>query len=276
MRHGCRQDADGLAGATRMNGLARRERFPVFYPQQDRLANAQVCWNWYGIDNDRAALEVRPIMQAIDHVCQLHPVDCTKVAVAGLSAGASRAALLAERHPDRFKALVMHSGSAPGAAHSGLSALAAMRGQRPTPPRATTPCALAATWPPLLVLHGDTDTVVSPANGWSAVQSWAAALDARAGPKRTARRGQRYPMAITDFKRSGFTAATLLAVHGLADAWSGSSSKQPFSDARGPDASRLTWAFASKQFHLSDGVRVASASPRVPRVSPAYIPRAAA
>jgi hypothetical protein len=128
----------------------------------------------------------------------------------------------------------------------------------------------------LLVIHGDADAVVSPANGRSAVQAWAAAAGARAGQSRTVRRGQRHSMTVTDFKRSGFTAATLLAVHGLAHAWSGGAAEQPFSDPRGPDASRLVWAFASKQFRISDGVHVAAASSRVPRVSPACIPPAAA
>jgi poly(hydroxyalkanoate) depolymerase family esterase len=276
MLHGCRQDAEGLAAATRMNSLARRERFLVLYPEQDRLANAQGCWNWYGIDNGRAAIEVASIMQAIDQVCRLHAVDGAKVAVAGLSAGASMAALLAERHPDRFKALVMHSGIAPGAAHSGLSALAAMRGQRPTPPRAATSGAKAAAWPSLLAIHGDADTVVSPANSRSAVQVWAEAAGARGGPSRTVRRGQRYPITVTDFKRAGITAATWVVVHGLAHAWSGGAGRQPFSDPRGPDASRLAWAFASQQFRLSDGIRIAAESRRVPRVSAAPFPPAAA
>jgi poly(3-hydroxybutyrate) depolymerase len=70
------------------------------------------------------------ILNAIDQVCLLHPVDSQRVAMAGLSAGASMAALLATRHPGRFKALVMHSGIPPGTARSTLTALGAMRGRR--------------------------------------------------------------------------------------------------------------------------------------------------
>ena len=164
MLHGCRQNAESFAASTRMNSLARRERFLVLYPEQDRLAHSQGCWNWYGIDNGRAAIEVASILQAIDQVCRRSPVDASKVAVVGLSAGACMAALLAERHPERFKALVMHSGIVPGMAHSGLSALSAMRGQRPVTPRPPPSGASATAWPPLLVIHGDADAVVSPAN----------------------------------------------------------------------------------------------------------------
>ena len=34
----------------------------------------------------------------------------------------------------------------------------------------------------------------------------------------------------------------------LAHAWSGGTKGQPHSDAMGPDASRLVWAFATRQF----------------------------
>jgi len=54
-----------------------------------------------------------------------------------------------------------------------------------------TPLVMAASWPPLLVIHGDADAVVSPQNGLAAVQLWAAAAGARAGTARSVQRGQR-------------------------------------------------------------------------------------
>ncbi|HXE37327.1 MAG TPA: phospholipase, partial [Azonexus sp.] len=77
---------------------------------------------------------------------------------------------------------------------------------------------------------------------------WAAAAGARAGTARSVRRGKRYPMSVTDFKRKGSTVATLVAVSRLAHAWSGGVASQPFSDGQGPDASRMVWAFAARQF----------------------------
>jgi poly(hydroxyalkanoate) depolymerase family esterase len=250
MLHGCGQDANAFARTTRMNRIAQRERFLVLYPEQDRLANPQSCWNWFDTASGRAYGEAGLIMQAIDQVCRLHPVDASRVAIAGLSAGASMAALLVARHPGRFKAVVMHSGIPPGTAHSTLSALGAMHGHRGTRPLAATPLTMAA-WPPLLVIHGDADRVVSPANGRAAVQAWADAAGARAGVEHSFQRGQRYPMVVTDFKRQGSTVATLVTVSGLAHAWSGGAASQPFSDRQGPDASRMVWAFAARQFRPS-------------------------
>jgi poly(hydroxyalkanoate) depolymerase family esterase len=246
MLHGCGQDAKSFAMSTRMNHIAARERFLVLYPEQDRLANPQGCWNWFDTASGRADGEASLIMKAIDQVCLLYPVDRSRIAVAGLSAGASMAALLVKRHPERFKAVVMHSGIPPGTAHSTLSAVGAMNGRRATNPLPATP--VAVSWPALMVIHGAVDHVVSASNGRAAVQVWANAAGARAGNARSVQRGKRHPMTVTNFKRKGSTVATLVEVGRLGHAWSGGAAKQPFSDARGPDASRMVWAFAAKQF----------------------------
>jgi poly(hydroxyalkanoate) depolymerase family esterase len=242
MLHGCGQDAISFAASTRMNRIGLRERFLVLYPEQARLANAQRCWNWFDAASGRSDREAALIMKAIDQVCLMHPVDKSRVAIAGLSAGASMAALVATQYPLRFQAIVMHSGVPPGTAHSAASALSAMSGRRatkvPAPSSNTEKAHLDPEWPPLLVIHGDADTVVSPQNGEAAVQAWADATGASAGRARSVRRGKRYLMHITDFKRKGITVATLVAVDRLAHAWSGGAASKPFSDGKGPDAWR--------------------------------------
>ena len=91
MLHGCGQDAKSFAVSTRMYRIAARERFLVLYPEQDRLANAQGCWNWFDTRSGRAWAEAALIMAAIDQVCMLYSADRARIAVAGLSAGASMA-----------------------------------------------------------------------------------------------------------------------------------------------------------------------------------------
>ncbi|WP_027474361.1 extracellular catalytic domain type 1 short-chain-length polyhydroxyalkanoate depolymerase [Curvibacter gracilis] len=248
MLHGCGQDAEGFAICTGMNRIAAKKRFLVLYPEQDPLSNPQRCWNWFDTLHGRANSEAELILKAIDQVCTLNPVDPRQVAMAGLSAGASMAALLVTRHPSRFKALVMHSGVAPGTANTTLTALSAMRGRRPTLPLSATPNTMAADWPALLVIHGDADTTVSPANAEAAAQSWAQAAAARSGQVRRLQRGKRYPLAVTDFKNRGRLVARLMLVAGLGHAWSGGAAKQAFADVRGPDASSLAWTFAAQQF----------------------------
>ncbi len=256
MVHGCHQDAKRFADGTRMNALAARERFLVLYPEQDRLANGQGCWNWFELKSGRAQAEAASIMAAIERVCMLHGADRGRIAVAGLSAGASMAALLASRYPARFKAVAMHSGVPPGMADSALAAARAMRGQRQSLWLPAEPL------PPLLAIHGEGDPLVSARNAEAAVALWATAAGATAAPAREMRRGQRHPMTVTEFRRARRSVATLVLVRDLGHAWSGGAAKTPFSDPKGPDASRLIWRFAARQFKPGAAGAARTGSPR--------------
>ena len=258
MLHGCGQTGRDIAAVSRMNRLAARHRFVVLYPEQERVANAQGCWNWFERRNGRAEAEAATLLAAVDKVARRLPVDLARVAVAGLSAGASMAVLMAALFPHRFCAVAMHSGVAPGTAESAATALAAMHGRReahlPDVPAATAaatavlPVGASAVLPPLLIVHGDADGVVSVRNAAATAQLWAGALGARAGAVRTLQRGQRYPMRVTEFKARGRTVVALREVVGLAHAWSGGAAQRPYSDPAGPDASALIWAFVARQF----------------------------
>ncbi|WP_068638925.1 extracellular catalytic domain type 1 short-chain-length polyhydroxyalkanoate depolymerase [Thauera butanivorans] len=241
MLHGCGQTAAQFAHSTRMNRIARRERLLVLYPEQDRSANPQGCWNWYDTRSRHADAEAETLMAAIDQVCLLYPVDREAIALAGISAGASMAALLAARHPDRFAAVAMHCGVPPGSAHSAATALAAMGGRR----TAKADLAPDGGLPPLLVIHGQADRVVAPANGRAAAELWAAASGARAGEPRRMQRGVRRPMTVTDYRAGRRLAAQLVEVEGLGHAWSGGDARQLFSDPQGPDASGMVWRFVA-------------------------------
>ncbi len=98
-------------------------------PRQDRTANAMGCWNWFEKRNGLAKLEAASIVAILDHISRLHAMDGARVAIAGLSAGASMAALTALHFPRRFAAVVMHSGVEPTSANSSVTAVAAMQGR---------------------------------------------------------------------------------------------------------------------------------------------------
>lgn len=250
MLHGCGQDGLAFAKSTRMNAIAQREGFLVLYLEQDRLANAQGCWNWFETRSGRAQVEAAVVVAAVDQMIQRHRADASRVAICGLSAGASLAALVAARHPERFAAVAMHSGVRPGAAQSSATALAAMRGRGRDKAWSLPELAL----PPLLVIQGTADPIVVRANARAAAHAWAHAGDARdASPvresaERRVQRGSRKAMRVVDFKRRTALLATLIEIDGLGHAWSGGAAGQPFSDPTGPDVSRLIWAFASRQF----------------------------
>lgn len=249
MLHGCGQDARGLSASSRMNRLAERERFLVLYPEQERMANAQGCWNWYDTRTGRAHAEADSIDAVISQICLTQPVDVDRIAVAGLSAGASMAALLAMRRPERFRAVAMHSGIAPGVAHSAATALSAMIGRRVMASSAA-PVAAGPHLPALLVIQGTADHLVAPSNAVEAARSWAEHEGAKSGLVRTVQRGARYAMKITDYRAPGRLVATLCEVIGLGHAWSGGAASQAYSDPKGPDASRMLWSFMAKQFAI--------------------------
>jgi poly(hydroxyalkanoate) depolymerase family esterase len=262
MLHGCGQDAANFAAGTRMNRVADRERFMVLYPEQDRLANRHGCWNWFETRSGRAQNEAALLMKAVAQVIKHQRIDPERIAVAGLSAGAGMAALLATQHSDMFKAVVMHSGVPPGTAHSTLSALSAMRGRRQAQTLASSPSQEANRgthqWPPLLVIHGSMDSVVAVNNAHAAVQLWADAAHAKATVPRQLQRGKRHPMTVIDYKLGCTTVASLVEIARLGHAWSGGAAGQLFSDPSGPDASRLLWAFVAQQFkrwHLNQSQR---------------------
>jgi poly(3-hydroxybutyrate) depolymerase len=89
---------------------------------------------------------------------------------------------------------------------------------------------------------------VAASNGHAAVRAWADAAGATAANGRSVQRGNRYSTTVTDYKRGGNTVATLVEIARLGHAWSGGAAKQPYSDVQGPDASRMAWAFAARQF----------------------------
>jgi poly(hydroxyalkanoate) depolymerase family esterase len=259
MLHGCDQTGLEFAQSTRMGKLAARQRFLVLYPEQDRFANAQGCWNWFQQRNGMANAEAATLLAAVVQVAQSYPIDVARVAVAGLSAGGSMAALMGARFAAHFAAVIVHSGVTPGTADSALSALAAMGGHRtghlPTPHASNisnistiSTISNAAPLPPLLVLQGTSDHVVSPRNGLAMAQLWAQALGAKASVATSQQRGKRYPMQVTPFKRQGRTVVELRDIVGLGHAWSGGGAKLAYSDPAGPDASALTWAFAARAF----------------------------
>jgi poly(hydroxyalkanoate) depolymerase family esterase len=250
MLHGCGQSAAEFAQVTRMNELAASEGFLVLYPQQDVLHNGKNCWNWWDTQLGSAQAEAATLMQAIQQVSLTHGVDRERVAIAGLSAGGSMAALMGAIYLDRFCAVAMHSGVAPGAARSGFTALAAMQGHRSQDVavtavgKAESAAARHRRLPPMLVLQGDADLVVRRSNGEQAADLWAQISGARARLPRQLQRGQRLPWRQTDFVAGGELSVRLCEIEGLGHAWSGGRARHAFSDPSGPNATRMIWRFA--------------------------------
>lgn len=65
---------------------------------------------------------------------------------------------------------------------------------------------------------------------------------------RIVQRGARYAVTITDYVKQRRVVVTHCLINGLGHAWSGGADGLAYSDPKGPNASRMIWAFAARQF----------------------------
>lgn len=232
MLHGCRQTPLDFARGTGMNVLAEEFGFMVVYPAQDRGAQVHGCWNWYRRgDQARGAGEPALIADLSLRIIEEEGADPARVYIAGLSAGASTALIVAEAYPDIFAAVGAHSGLSVGAAHDKRSATIAMLQGAPG--------LRHSVHMPTINFHGDSDKVVNPRNGRFVASR---ALDPYENLRRTEKRGQvksgrKYSRTSHRIGQGrSFTEHWVIIDAG--HAWSGGNPAGSYTDPSGPDASR--------------------------------------
>lgn len=246
--HGCTQDAADIARGTRIAEHADREGFLAVLPEQPASANAKKCWNWYDpAHQSRDAGEPSLIAGITEQVRRDYAVDEARIHLAGISAGAAMASIVAVAYPERYASIAIHSGLPWGAAHDVMTALGAMAKGIPDADAlgiaALRAMGARARAIPVLVVHGGSDAVLVPANGRQATRQWAV-TDARAlGVDSLTPRGDESGVANGyHWTRSSLADARgrvmieQLTVQELGHAWSGGSRQGTFTDERGPDA----------------------------------------
>ncbi|OSQ35735.1 extracellular catalytic domain type 1 short-chain-length polyhydroxyalkanoate depolymerase [Thalassospira mesophila] len=232
MLHGCKQTPEDFARGTGMNALAEEFGFLVLYPAQEAKSQIYRCWNWYKPDDQvRGSGEPALLASMVSQIITKYRVDPGKVYVAGLSAGASAALIIADAYPDIFAAVGTHSGLPVGAAHNGLTAVIAMKFGAP---------GLQHSDPmPTIDFHGSSDKVVNPRNGRFIISR---ALDPYSDLGKTVKSGQK-----TDGRKYVRTSYRLgtgrsfiehWVIEGADHAWSGGNAANSYTDPAGPDASR--------------------------------------
>lgn len=233
--HGCTQDPDDFATGTGILAAAEQHRLIVVAPTQPSSANMNKCWTWFdprhaATDGGEAAF-LADLTRTIAHEFAIPP---ERRFAAGLSAGGAMAVILGAVFADDFGAVACHSGLPNGAARDMGGAFQAMsqggsdRGQG-------VGCRL-------FVLHGSTDTTVSPRNGDAVLQQALHRqpdLSRRAADARLQDRNVRIWRYRDD---AGRLQIESWRVEGLGHAWSGGA-PQGSHTAPGPSATQAMIRF---------------------------------
>lgn len=254
MLHGCRQTSVAFARGSRMNQWADAGGFMVLYPQQSLARQVQRCWRWFQPDDDHGGAEADLIAALIRSEVARHGVDPERIYVAGLSAGAGMAALVALRHPRLIAAVAMHSGPVVGDAHNAGHGLGTMRrgSIKPLAPllESVSHPAVFELGMPALILHGQLDPAVAPRNAKQLFEQFRTlnAADPHALPvERVLGLGTEKAYRRVDVLRGRKTVLRLCEITRLEHAWSGGDPSIRYHARSGPDASALVWRFFQGQ-----------------------------
>ena len=260
MLHGCKQTATDFAASTRMNQLAERKGFAVLYPQQSAASDPHRCWHWYKRATQQGLGDVRLIAEMIKQVQTRHGLDVTRTYVAGISAGAGLAAILALRHPQLIAAAGLHSAPVFGTSDSPMSGFQAMQ-QGASAKHQEMAREFSAGEPqfpgmPVMLIHGKSDPVVRRVNVdhltaqfaiFNAPYITTASPVQRSYAGRTTGRSPRHAYKTSTYYAGRKPQVVKCEIDSLGHAWSGGEASVPFSAPEGPDATLLLWTFFSRQ-----------------------------
>ena len=260
--HGGEQRAADFAAGTGMNELAEEGTFLVAYPEQSREASRDGLWNWFRTGDQRADSGEPSIIAGITRQISRDYARRSGRRLRGGPVGRRRDGGDHGGHPSRavcrrrraFRA-GLRSGPRRGHRDDGDADRRVRIGRHHSVP--------------LIVFHGDSDSIVAVANAENLV---AASLSAAGLPARKSRaRGRWWP---TGCERPGSRPHTrtvhadpdgavvveVWIVHGGGHAWFGGSGAGRYSDPQGPDASAEMVRFFLEPDRRSGGHRGVGAS----------------
>jgi poly(hydroxyalkanoate) depolymerase family esterase len=264
MLHGCTQTPDDFATGTQMNSIADKENFLVVYPEQPATANALKCWNWFdAAQQSRGQTEPSLLAEIVRTVTKAYKIDTRRVYIAGISAGGAMAVIMAATYPELFAAVGVHSGLAYKSATSLSEARPAMAATGPDAARlghlafeAMGNLGKSKHVMRVIVFQGTKDVAVSPVNADRVISQWAKtndliddgkdnnSVDDVADNKQEGTVPSGYSFKVETYNdHAGKPIMEKWIVEEMKHAWSGGAAEIPYSDPKGPSASREMWRF---------------------------------
>lgn len=245
--HGCSQTADGFAAIAHLEQLADSRGAYVALPQQSTSANALGCWNWFAADaQQRDGTEPTMIVGVVQQASSLASVDPKRVHVFGLSAGGAMAVVLASTWPDVFAS----AGVVAGCPYRGTPCVSSPSSEPAEKLAGYVVDAMGsrARLLPMIVMQGDADQTVPPANAALLVGQWLGAADriddgvanASVSPSPASTTSgsvpNGYDYQVAMYEVSGDAFVESWTIRGQGHAWPGGVAGQAWSDPKGPDA----------------------------------------
>jgi poly(hydroxyalkanoate) depolymerase family esterase len=264
MLHGCEQTADEFAQGTRMNLLAEQKGFAVLYPQQSLNAHPNRCWSWYKRAIQNGGGEAQMIAAIIGKVVLKNELDPSRIYLAGLSAGAAMAGIVALNYPHLIAAVGLHSGPVFGAAHSRMGAFGVMQhGAAQSIDGAiqdTVKKDNAYPAMPAILIHGRQDTVVRPINLTQSARQFKLLDRLSTDGEEPIALQQKKPASVSarsktyqtdDYYAGKKLMLKVCEIFQLDHAWSGGDCTLRFNACKGPDASKMMWNFFVRHRRLA-------------------------
>lgn len=261
--HGCVVNAEDTASGSRFNELADRKGFFVIYPKESTADNANGCWNFSkSVNQTRDSGEPSIIAGITQSVQAQYNIDLKRTYVGGISAGGLMTAIMAACYPDLYAGAAILSGSMYKAATNLLDTyLGMVFGSVYSPEyrgwEAWQCGGKRSDRMPTLVMHGTDDTTVNVNNAELAIRQaiatndWAddatdndsAAYTLGKRETFTVPNGHTYDVDTYYYKNA--VLAQKYVIQGMGHAWSGGDTTFPYTDDKGPDATRIMYDFFS-------------------------------
>lgn len=247
MLHGCQQTATQFAQGTRMNLHAEKLGYAVLYPQQPTSSHPHRCWKWYERATQDGGGDVPTIINILHKVLTQYDIDRSRIYIAGISAGAGMAHILALNHPRLFAAVGLHSGPVFGAGHNPLGALSVMKHGALGMAADIAAHDILQRQPPFpglpaILFQGESDSVVKPVNQIQLTRQILLLNRLSVQAKTTQKRHYR----LHDYYDGRKLLLRVAQVEKLEHAWSGGDPALKFNDRAGPDASKMMLAFFAR------------------------------
>lgn len=180
--HGCKQSAAEYDLGAGWSVLAARHSFALLMPEQKRLNNPHLCFNWFQPEDvTRDEGEVASIAAMIRHMIAEHELDASQVFITGLSAGGAMTAAMLATYPELFAAGAVIAGLPFGSATNAHEAFGVMgqgriRSSEILGERVRVASPHAGARPAVAIWQGEQDNVVNPVNAQELIKQWSDAL----------------------------------------------------------------------------------------------------